>query len=203
MNLLRIGDRVEIECGLRQSQAISEPGSRQWCAVTIQHDADRTAEQHVNALGYETYLPRYKIEVRDRRRHRRLIEVERPLFVGYLFARLNPLLDPWGAIERTMGVRRLVYGVGRRPSVIPTAFIHELKVRAHSNFALPSKRRDQAPTFNRGDAVRICTGPLAGLTAQFFERLPDRDERGRIALLVELLGQMSKVEMFVDGVEAV
>jgi transcriptional antiterminator RfaH len=110
--------------------------------------------------------------------------VVRPLFPGYVFARLS-LAHESGRVIWSPGVRRLVTFEGEAPPV-PDAAIEFLRARADASGLIDVTPRP-LPV---GRRVRITTGPLAGLVGMI-ENPPDA--RGRVSILMDILRQQTRV----------
>src|SRR5467141_3515293 len=92
-------------------ERVKEPRkmSYPWFALQVRSRYENIVTAHLSGKGYEWFLPLYKC------RHRwsdRFIEIDQPLFPGYVFCRLNPL-DRL-PILMTPGVF-LVVGIGKTP----------------------------------------------------------------------------------------
>jgi len=124
-----------------------------WFAVHVRPRHEKSVSRGLNAKGYREFLPTYTTRSRWADRYK---DVERPLFPGYLFCQFNPkqrLL-----ILETPGVASII-GFGNRPVPVDEEEIRS--VRAIVESGLPV-----APhvPLKIGHRVRICAGPLNGLT---------------------------------------
>jgi transcription antitermination factor NusG len=118
----------------------------------------KTAEASLRAAGYGVYVPRYKVRMRDRSRHRKMIVVVRPLFGAYVFVQFDPHIEPWSRLATLRGVRSLVK-LGAAMTV-PAAAIEALRCKEAENFGRALSPR---PQFLLGQAVRITVGPFTGI----------------------------------------
>jgi transcriptional antiterminator RfaH len=135
-------------------------------------------------------LPRYRRRIRHARR---LQLVLRPLFPGYLFVHLDPDLCRWRSINGTIGVREILSN-GDAPLAVPDRIIDEIRAREDETGAV----KLVAPSFARGQVVRLLEGPLADLNGLFEEM---RDEN-RVVLLVSLLGRKVRMQVPAAAVAA-
>ncbi|WP_414464656.1 transcription termination/antitermination NusG family protein [Hyphomicrobium sp. DY-1] len=71
---------------------------------------------HLRNQGYEVYVPVLRKQIRHARQVR---EVLRPLFPGYLFARLTHSTMRWRPILSTVGVRSVVCMPSLAPMMSP------------------------------------------------------------------------------------
>jgi transcriptional antiterminator RfaH len=112
--------------------------------------------------------------------------VVRPLFPGYLFARLVLPLDV-PRVAFAPGVRRLVTFEGEAPPV-PDSAIEFLRAQAGADGLIVTRPR----ALPIGRRVRVTTGPLAGLVG-IIENPPDA--RGRVSVLMDILRQQTRVSL--------
>jgi transcriptional antiterminator RfaH len=146
--------------------------------------------QHLTNQGFTTYLPRYRRRVRHARRNEIVL---RPLFPGYLFVNLDPERCRWRSINGTVGVREILTN-GDTPLAVPDRIIDEIRAREDESGAV----KLVAPTFARGQVVRLLEGPMADVNGLFEEM---RDEN-RVVLLVSLLGRKVRMQVPAAAVAA-
>ena len=132
--------------------------------------------------GLEVYFPR--IEVFSRRRSQR-VKVVRPLFPNYLFARLL-IPEEWKLVTYTRGVARLI-GHWNTPSWIDDSVIAAIMGRENEKDRLIHYYH-----FSPQESVYIRSGPLKDLYG-IFERYVD--DRGRVRILLSLIGYQASVEL--------
>jgi transcription antitermination factor NusG len=151
-----------------------------WFALQVRSRYENIATAHLSSMGYESFLPLYKCR---RRWSDRFKTIERPLFPGYVFCRLNPL-DRL-PILITPGVF-LIVGLGKTPVPIDEAEIAAIQSAVKSG--LPSQ---PWPFMQIGQRVRIEHGPLCGLDGVLL------DFRGhhRVVLSVTLLQRSIAVQV--------
>lgn len=137
----------------------------------------------------ETFLPKIEVRCRHARRVRTKLE---PLFPSYLFLRfrMTPLI--WNAIHWTPGVRQILCD-GERPVPVDDELIGTLRARV-----APLGFVRVGPGFQRGDRVRLRSGPFVGLEG-IFERPTTRQDRVRV--LLDLLGASRPLELDVFDLE--
>jgi transcription antitermination factor NusG len=198
MKRLEIGDRVE--AAERPAKAISPDDRRKWYAIQSEPSSETLAEKEIGKLGYLVYVPRFTLKARDRSSHRKVIEVKRPLFKRYLFARLAPAIDPVGSIMRCRGVTGFVR-LGEKSIAVPDTEIERLQHAEGGNFDIPYTRTKTPIELDVGDVVRATAGPFAGFTGELIRLIPKLDGPGRIVALFHLFGRLSEVELEADQVE--
>lgn len=189
--MLKIGDRIE---GKPRPRALEgDDTRRRWCVGRTEARREDLAEKSIRGLGFLVYVPRFKITVRDwRRRHRGMIEVERPLFRGYLFTRLDQEADPWGSVQSARGMKELLH-TDRKLKFVPDALVEQMMQREGLNFNI--SRRGEP--FKRGEVVQVQDGPFAW----FFGAVATIDDNHRITVLLDLLGRKVPVQFESGQVE--
>ena len=151
-----------------------------WYAVSTKPHQERQAESNLQRLGVETFCP----QLEQRKVIRRVSQtVIRPLFPGYLFARLN-IEEHYRAVTYARGVRRIV-AFGSTPARVDEELIQGMKARLCNGY-LSLTPRLLAP----GQVVKIQDGPLSGLEAVFEREMPDHQ---RVVLLLRTLAYQARV----------
>jgi transcriptional antiterminator RfaH len=157
-----------------------------WYAVQAKRHHEARVVRRLEEKAVPAFLP--FIEVIRRYRTRRRVRLE-PLFPGYLFVRLRPVLqDPaqWQAVQWAPGVRAIL-GCDGAPMPVPDQVIEAIKARVEGlGFVRPPL------PFARDTRVVIRRGPLAGLEAVFERQLSGS---GRVQLLMQFLGQQRRVQV--------
>ncbi len=157
---------------------------RQQCypcfALQVRSRYEKIVVAHLDGKGYESFLPLYKSR---RRWSDRFMEIEQPLFPGYVFCRFDPLNR--FPILVTPGVI-LIVGLGKTP--VPVQETEIAAIQAAVKSGLPSQRW---PFLQIGQRVRIENGPLCGLDGI----LLDFKGRHRLVLSVTLLQRSVAVEI--------
>jgi len=147
---------------LEQTEIVARPEDYllpHWYAVyTSAHHEKRVAEQ-LSMRSVEQFLPLYR-SVRmwkDRR-----VELELPLFPGYVFVRT--VLRDRLRILQVPGVANLV-GFGGTPTALPESDVERLKQGLAAGV-----RAQPHPFLTVGRNVRIKSGPLAGVVGILLRR---------------------------------
>ena len=154
-----------------------------YVAYTLPRHEKAVADRVINQ-DIETYLPLYSsVRIWNRRR----VEVEMPLFPGYLFVkmiitqRVRVLADP--------GVVRLV-GCNGNAIPLPDGEIEKLRA------SLAVWKAEPFPFLTAGKQVRIKSGPFAGLEGRIIRR------KGRMRLIVSLELIQRAILLEMDAAEA-
>jgi transcription antitermination factor NusG len=156
-------------------------GDPTWFAIyTISRHEKRVA-QHFGSRRVECYLPLYS--VRRRWKNGAHVDLELPLFPGYLFARV-------GRTERTRilevpGVLSLVAGLDGKPAPFADTEIDKLRSDLHLRDPLPH------PLLAIGRKVKIRSGPLAGIEGVIV-RIKNQY---RVVLTLDLIMQSVSIEV--------
>ena len=130
----------------------AENKSYPWYALRVRSRHENTVALHLQARGYESFLPVYRSQ---RRWSDRFKEIELPLFPGYVFCQFDPLNRL--PILSVPGIVHVV-GVGRTPIPVDETEIAALQAAVKSG--LP---RQPWPFVEIGHRVRVEHGPLRGV----------------------------------------
>lgn len=167
---------------------VSESSSAAWYVAETSIRAEARAQAHLQRQGFASFCPRF----RKMRRHARRIDYQAaPVFPGYVFVRFDRQRDPWHAINGTQGVKRLVGPSGGRPQAMPAPAMRALFDRCRGDLV-----SGLFAELEPGQAVRLISGPFADSLAQV-ERL---DDRGRVHLLLGILGGERSVQVDIGAV---
>lgn len=162
-----------------------------WYLVFSKPRQERVALANLQRQGYQSYLPFIRNRRKRYGRYRHVIE---PMFPRYLFICLSDQTDNWGPIRSTMGVVNLVR-FGDRAGRVPDDLVITLMAREDEwgYFEPPS------PRIRAGDSVRICEGPMSGYEGIFH----CHSGKQRVILLLQIVGQLAKVQIDSDHIELV
>jgi transcription antitermination factor NusG len=124
----------------------------EWYALQVHQQKEKVTAQLLQQKGFDPYLPTYLVK-----RHwcDRVKVLDRPLFPGYLFCRLD--LSVRVPILTTPGVFSIV-GSGKKPVAIP-----EKEIDAVARIVNSTVSAEPWPYIACGDRVTISTGPLRGV----------------------------------------
>jgi len=147
-----------------------------WYAVQSKPRGEEVASHTLQTLGLEVFLPR----VRRGTTRPSPVHAPRPLFPGYLFARLHPT-QHLHAVRYSRGVLRVL---GGREHPVPVDDRSEEACRQRldrDGFVLLEE-----PGLRPGDRLRIEFGPFAGFEGVFVRTL---DDSSRVMILLEAMQQ--------------
>ena len=153
-----------------------------WYLIQFKKNSHRIAERNLNKQGFETFLP---LQDFTSRRRFKFISSIKPLFPGYMFVSIKSDGAPWYKINSTLGVSRLICQDGL-PKRVPTEVVSGLISRCDSfGKLLPPV------VLRSGDSVKIQSGALAN----FIAKVESIDSDRRIWVLMNLMGQTSRVQV--------
>ena len=153
-----------------------------WYLVQTKPNAHNMAARNLARQGCDVFLP---LAEQTRRTAQQFRTELRPLFPGYLFVGLRAQAPSWRTLNSTHGVSRGVSLDGTyRP--VPEALITQLRKQCDEAGVFRAK-----DSYTSGDVVEIQTGPFTSFLAEVVDMSPDQ----RIWVLIDLLGQKSRIAM--------
>lgn len=163
-------------------------GAEYWIVVYVVGGRERSAAEFLEKRGLDCYVPMGRRTVRARRGAR--AEVRFPAFPNYLFARIDPEVPGWGALDGCRDVLAIVR-VERANELVPCRLSPAMieRVRANEAAGLFDAEREGKPAFREGTAVRIERGAFEGLAGTV------RRMVGRNGLLIEVCGRRVKLDV--------
>jgi transcription antitermination factor NusG len=178
--------RLSLKNGVVSDSAVASclPLSQQerwYVARTLPQRELQAAKQLANQ-DFRAFIPRYW----KNRRHARKVEtISAPLFPRYIFVILDRSRDRWRSINGTLGVERLLMQ-GGEPQPVPHGVVESLVDSAdvEGNIDFHYQLRE-------GQALKVIAGPFADLVGQ----LEWLDDKGRVRVLLELLGGTVRVTL--------
>jgi len=151
-----------------------------WYAAYTRANHEKHVAAHLDSRGVEHFLPLY---CSTRRWKDRRVQLELPLFPGYVFVRI-PLFDRLRVIEIPSVVRLVGFG-GGLATALPNDQVEALRSGLNGELkALPH------PFLSVGRRVRIKSGPLAGLEGILLRRKGGH----RVVVSLEMIQRSISVE---------
>ncbi len=150
-----------------------------WIVVTTHPHRELFAGEHLVRQDYNVYCP---LIAKNVRHARRIYEVRRALFPGYLFIERSPSFI-LRSILGTFGVRSVVRN-GDIPALLPSGFVTSLKARE-----IDGVIKEQEAPLEPGQAVTIDGGPFDGVVGKILEVR----ESDRVVLLLDLIHSQPKL----------
>ena len=152
--------------------------NREWFTIRTKVHKENLARGQYARQGYEVYLPQ---TLKTRRHARRVENVIRPFFTGYLFLHLAPEERNWVTIGSTIGSVGAVHFGDQYPPV-PDWMIENLQAREDEQGLISTFEIDTS-SLKKGKRIKIHSGELEGLEG-IFQEMRGED---RAIVLLEML----------------
>ena len=165
--------------GISDIVAASEAEVR-WFALWTRSRHEQVVRAQLEQRHVDAFLPTITRWSRWRDRKKK---IDWPLFPGYCFARFNPRERL--PILKCAGVVNILSFEGE-PAPIPEHEIDGIRQLVESDLAY-----DPCPIIHEGMMVEVAHGPLRGVVG----RLLRKNEKARLVLSVDLIGQAVSVEV--------
>jgi len=180
-----------------------------WYVIRTNIKCEKKAEREIRALGFDVYLPEYKVE-RFNRRKRVSIVNTLCLFPRYMFVQA-PTVNDLSLIRGCNGVEEFLPGRPLEPQPVPAADVLDLR-QAQADLKLDDTdeaRRHRGETPRRTLAamrkrlkdkrIRITDGPFASFpgTVEKVESLE------RLRVLIEIFCRETPVDLQVGQFEEI
>jgi transcriptional antiterminator RfaH len=163
-----------------------------WYLVQCKPNAAQIAVYNLENQSFGTFLPLQEFTKRKSKIFQRQI---RPLFPGYLFVQIDPDEGPWRQVNSTRGVARLVR-LGAEPSVVPNEIVEALVAQCDTQNIL---RQTSETQLHAGNEAQVTQGPFSG----FIATISDIEPNNRINILIEIMGQTTKVAINADALQPI
>jgi transcription antitermination factor NusG len=160
--------------------ACNESSLLEWYAAYTYPRHEKQVAAHMTGRRVENFLPLYRSA---RRWKDRQMEIDLPLFPGYVFVHLA-LADRLKVLT-VPGIVHLVSSRGRPAPLDET----EMEVLRHRCIA--GVRLEPHPYLSVGERVRVCSGPVAGLEGILLRR----KDKFRVVLSIEMIMRSVAVEV--------
>lgn len=164
--------------------------TNKWYLAQLKPNSHAIALRNLARQGFEAFLPMHDTTVRTRGR---FVSRSKPLFPGYIFVSLDVNGGSWRSVNATQGITKIV-SFGNKPAEIPLQFVQELKCRCDDE-----GRFNQDEKLKEGDEVVVTYGPFADVVGRILSISEDQ----RVWLLLDLLGQKSKLAVDRSALQAV
>lgn len=190
---------IEAEKETEESQENNEeaPAEKRWYVIQTysgQEDKVKQAiEQNVDMLGLRQKISKVLVpeedvvEVHGKKR----VEKKKKMYPGYVFLEMGLDDESWYAIRQTPGVARFI-GTKVRPTPVSD---REMQ-RVLKQIGIKEERLEIA--FEKGEAVRVISGPFRGYTGSIDEINADK---GKLKVLINIFGRDTPVEVNFEHAE--
>lgn len=164
---------------------VPAPPEYPWYAIRTKSRLEPVTEYALAGKGYDTYLPSYK---NRRKWSDRTVEIDVPLFPGYLFCRFDVIRRL--PILTTPGVLSIV-GFGKEPQPVEQTEIDAVRMVLASGLM-----SEPCPFLHEGQKVRVIRGSLTGLEGI----LVKKKTQFRMVISVTMLQRSVSVEIDSDWI---
>lgn len=155
-----------------------------WVVVRHRADDGGNVRFNIRRAGIDVHWPR----IWERRPRRD--DVARPLFGGYMFARLDPG-QSWGPILRVRNVLGVLSGADGAPIPVPEGTVERLIEKAGAIDGVINTLPDAMPArMAPGTKLAVLSGPFAELDAVLAQ-----DAGARVQVLLRIMGGDRIVQM--------
>ena len=151
-----------------------------WVVLRTRVRCELLAAQAVRAKGVESFVPMLTSSA----------GVARPMFPGYMFARIQAAAEELPRVRSATGVA-YVLPPAAQPAVVPEGLVEAVRLRASKPID------DAALSLKRGDRVTVVSGPFRWVEALFDRRLSGR---GRIRVLLDMVHGSAALEVEAEAV---
>lgn len=147
-----------------------------WYVIHSKPNMEQFLAGQLSSRQLDCYFPQYKVTPKNPRCRK-----NKPLFPGYLFIRTSGKVDEISRAARTPGAIGVV-NLGGEVAFVPGQMVEAIRQKVEQ---MNCSESEALLSLNRGDRVKIQSGPFEGYEAIFDARL-DGSERVRVFLkLVE------------------
>ena len=154
-----------------------------------QNLASRVRSMNVEERIFEVIIPME--DVAEYKNGRKVV-VQKKLYPGYLYVRMDLDDDTWYVVRNTPGVTGFV-GSGAKPSPLSRKEVESvLGVGGVEEEGAPEKKVRPRLAFDVGEQVRVTTGPFANFNGEISEIDFDRS---KLKVLVNIFGRETPVEL--------
>ena len=171
----------------------NETSTKQWFVVHtysgFENKVAAAIEQRAKIFGLQDQITRVVVpveEVVEVRKGQRRISSQK-FYPGYVLVEMELTDETWHLVRSTPKVTGFV-GSGARPVPLPAEEVEEILRQMEEGAEKPKPKA----VFSKGDKVRVSEGPFVNFTGTIEDVNP---ERGRLKVMVGLLGRLTPVEL--------
>ncbi len=155
---------------------------KKWFIAQIKPNSYHSAIKNLEQQGFETFLPKMKITLRQ---ENKFVVKNVYVFPGYMFVGFDPHIISWTKINSTYGVLKIL-AFNNKPSEISSDLILEFKSRYENN-----SNSMQGKELQKGDVIKLNMGPFAELIA----KVESVEKYNRIWVLLEAMGGNRRIKL--------
>ena len=159
-----------------------------WAVAQLKPNMISKAEENLKRQKIEFFSPKKLVTIRAGNIFK---QVQKILFPGYIFVRINPFSQDVISVDSTYGISRLLRVGNKKIGILPDSFI--------TNFKDGDKvKLNDGYNLKKGSFVKIIDGPFVNYKGL----VEELDEKGRLKILFDILNStviikksLSKVEL--------
>ena len=171
----------------------NETSTKQWFVVHtysgFENKVAAAIEQRAKIFGLQNQITRVVVpveEVVEVRKGQKRISSQK-FYPGYVLVEMELTDETWHLVRSTPKVTGFV-GSGARPVPLSAEEVEEILRQMEEGAEKPKPKA----VFSKGDKVRVSEGPFVNFTGTIEDVNP---ERGRLKVMVGLLGRLTPVEL--------
>jgi len=171
----------------------SETSTKQWFVVHtysgFENKVAAAIEQRAKIFGLQDHITRVVVpveEVVEVRKGQKRISSQK-FYPGYVLVEMELTDETWHLVRSTPKVTGFV-GSGARPVPLAAEEVEEILRQMEEGAEKPKPKA----IFSKGDKVRVSEGPFINFTGTIEDVNP---ERGRLKVMVGLLGRLTPVDL--------
>ena len=171
----------------------NETSTRQWFVVHtysgFENKVAAAIEQRAKIFGLQDQVTRVVVpveEVVEVRKGQKRISSQK-FYPVYVLVEMELTDETWHLVRSTPKVTGFV-GSGAKPVPIPSEEVEEILRQMEEGAEKPKPKA----VFSKGDKVRVSEGPFVNFTGTIEDVNP---ERGRLKVMVGLLGRLTPVDL--------
>ena len=187
-------DEVKAEESAQEEE--KEPEKRWYVIQTYSGQEDKVKqalEQTIEMLAIKDKVSQVLVPEEDvvELKGKKRVEKKKKMYPGYVFLEMGLNDETWFAIQQTPGVSRFI-GTKTRPTPVSD---REMQ-RVLKQIGIKGERLEVA--FEKGETVRVISGPFRGYTGTVDEISP---ERQKLKVLINIFGRDTPVEVNFEHAE--
>ena len=171
----------------------NETGTKQWFVVHtysgFENKVAAAIEQRARIFGVQDQITRVVVPVEEvvevRKGQKRI--TSQKFYPGYVLVEMELTDETWHLVRSTPKVTGFV-GSGAKPVALPQEEVDEILRQMEEGAEKPKPKA----VFSKGDKVRISEGPFVNFMGTIEDVNP---ERGRLKVMVGLLGRLTPVDL--------
>jgi transcriptional antiterminator NusG len=171
----------------------NDTSTKQWFVVHtysgFENKVAAAIEQRAKIFGLQEQITRVVVPVEEvvevRKGQKRI--TSQKFYPGYVLVEMELTDETWHLVRSTPKVTGFV-GSGARPVALATEEVEEILRQMEEGAEKPKPKA----IFSKGDKVRVSEGPFVNFTGTIEDVNP---ERGRLKVMVGLLGRLTPVDL--------